>query len=150
MGVPWWGSGLINQGLMGSNPAASTPTLFFAPAMNAKEEFVRHLGKVVRGAIIDVAKMHGELLPESVAKRVAAQLWAQGRSPAHADDAVWVRYVRGMLGLTQRELARKLRTTQVTIARWEGGVSRPSQPFRLALEKLARQAAVKRDASQSR
>jgi DNA-binding transcriptional regulator YiaG len=108
-----------------------------------KEEFVRSLSRVIRGSIIDVAKMHGELMPDSIAKRVSAQLWGQRRSQGHLDDATWVRHVRGMLGLTQRELARKLHTTQVTVARWESGVSHPSRPFRLALEELVELAARK-------
>jgi len=39
--------------------------------------------------------------------------------------AVKVRALRKSIGLTQRQLAAELKTTSVTISRWEGGVSEP-------------------------
>lgn len=106
---------------------------------DTKEEFVRHLEKLVAGAIRQVKQAHGEILVGSVARRVAAQLWGQGEARAHASDAEWVQHVRGMLGLTQSEFAHRLGTTQVTVARWESGASRPASYYRKAIEVLARQ-----------
>lgn len=108
----------------------------------AKEEFVRHLEKLVAGAIRQVKQAHGEILVGSVARRIATQLWGQGLAKAHANEADWVRHVRGMLGLTQSELAQRLSTTQVTVARWESARSRPAPYYQRAIEALARGSSV--------
>ena len=94
--------------------------------------------KLIAGAMRQVRQAHGDILPGSVARRVAAQLWAETSGRAHQDDARWVRHVRGTLGTTQEELAQRLGTVQVTVARWESGKTRPAPYYRRALEHLAR------------
>ena len=106
---------------------------------NNKDQFVRHLSKVIAGAVREVERVHGRVLPESVAKRVASQLWTQTQNKAHSNTATWVKHIRNMLGLTQTEMAKKLRTTQVTIARWENSISIPSPKMRKALENLGKE-----------
>lgn len=103
-----------------------------------KDEFISHLTKIVRGAIKETERAHGALLPDSVAKRVAAQLWGETRLNAHKDPQKWIRHVRSSLGLTQTEFANVLGTNQVTVARWETGVSIPSPYYRKAIEAVAR------------
>jgi DNA-binding transcriptional regulator YiaG len=103
-----------------------------------KAEFISHLTKVVRGAIKETQRAHGEVLPDSVAKRVAAQLWGETRANAHKDQQTWVRHVRATVGATQTEFANMIGTNQVTVARWETGVSTPSPYYRKAIESLAR------------
>lgn len=102
-----------------------------------KATFVQQLTKLIAGTIRSVEKSHGQILPDSVAKRVASQLFANTTAQAFGDDATWVKYVRGFLGLTQSELAAKLNTTQVTVSRWENGVSAPSRILRKKLEQMA-------------
>jgi|AGTN01.1.fsa_nt_gi Predicted transcriptional regulator len=104
----------------------------------SKDEFISHLTKVVRGAIKETERAHGAILPDSVAKRIAAQLWGDTRSNAHKDPQKWIRHVRSSLGVTQTEFANMLGTNQVTVARWETGVSNPSPYYRKAIEDVAR------------
>lgn len=104
-----------------------------------KESYIRHLSKLVSGAMKEVERAHGQLLPESVAKRVAAQLWGETLTRAHASDAEWIRHVRGSLGYTQAQLAAQLGTSQVTVARWETGASKPSPYYRRAIMLVAQQ-----------
>lgn len=48
-----------------------------------------------------------------------------------------VRAIREGLGMSQRELAAALGTTQATISRWEVGQASPGGPAKLALQHLA-------------
>jgi DNA-binding transcriptional regulator YiaG len=102
-----------------------------------KEQFVRHLEKLISGAIRQVKQAHGEVLPNSVAKRVASQLWAELSPEAHQDTSAWVRHLRGRLGLSQSEFAKRIGTNQVTIARWETNYSQPSPAYMRVLESEA-------------
>lgn len=105
----------------------------------SKQQYIQHVSKVVRGAIKEVQRAHGVLIPDSIAKRVAAQLWGETIREAHGSDADWIRHVRGSIGLTQLQFANKIGTTQVTVARWESGVSKPAPYFRRCIENLARE-----------
>jgi DNA-binding transcriptional regulator YiaG len=102
-----------------------------------KNEFVHHLEKVIAGAMRQVMQAHGEILPNSVAKRVAAQLWAECSPKAHAHTKDWIRHTRGKLGLTQAKFAELIGTNQVTVARWENGVCEPSNAYLRVLEQEA-------------
>lgn len=112
--------------------------IFMSTPEVTKHEFIARLSKIVRGAIKETERAHGSILPDSVAKRVAAQLWGETSSNAHKDSRTWIRHVRSTLGLTQTEFASMLGTSQVTIARWETGVSKPSPYYRKAIEEAAR------------
>jgi DNA-binding transcriptional regulator YiaG len=48
-----------------------------------------------------------------------------------------IKALRTALGLTQQQLADTIAATQVTIARWETGVSHPTGAYRKALNDLA-------------
>ena len=48
-----------------------------------------------------------------------------------------IKAIRRALGVTQQEIAQMIGATQVTIARYETGVSQPTGAYRLALEELA-------------
>lgn len=108
------------------------------PATDAKQDFVQHLERLIAGAMRQVRHAHGEVLPGSLARRVAAQLWAETAPLAHEDPARWVRHVRGRLGITQHEFAERLGTLQVTVARWESGKSRPSPYYKRSIQGLSR------------
>ena len=51
-----------------------------------------------------------------------------------------VKGLRQQLGLTQVELAERLKVHPSAIARWERGVSKPQPAYHERLERLARQA----------
>jgi DNA-binding transcriptional regulator YiaG len=51
-----------------------------------------------------------------------------------------VKAIRLALGLTQQQLADRIAATQVTVARWETGVSRPTGAYLKALEELKKRA----------
>jgi DNA-binding transcriptional regulator YiaG len=51
-----------------------------------------------------------------------------------------IRTLRKTFGITQQELADMIAGTQVTIARWETGVSRPTGAYQKALKELAEKA----------
>jgi DNA-binding transcriptional regulator YiaG len=104
----------------------------------AKQDFVAHLEKLIAGAIRQVRMAHGDVLPGSVARRVASQLWGEASMGAHPNPSAWVRHVRSSLGLTQSQLAERLGTSQVTVARWETGKMEPAPYYRRAIEDLAR------------
>ncbi|MGE0491169.1 MAG: helix-turn-helix transcriptional regulator [Vulcanimicrobiota bacterium] len=112
-----------------------------------RHEFQERLKRLISGAIKDVRNAHGDPVDAgSVAKRVAAELWAHTGPKPHPDPATWVRHVRGQLGLTQDEFANVLEVSRVTVARWETGerVPRPSH-----CEKIAAAARVTPGASTS-
>jgi len=50
--------------------------------------------------------------------------------------------VRKALGLTQKELAAKLKVDAITVSRWERGAQRPAQGVLKRLERLARKAGI--------
>lgn len=51
-----------------------------------------------------------------------------------------IKALRRELGLTQQQLAARLGTHQVTIARWESGFYEPTQAYRRLLGMVAEQA----------
>ena len=92
------------------------------PKNPVKEKYFQLLRVIVRGSIVNTINAHGEpLLPDSVAKRVAAQLYAFTAEATHKDSKSWVRHVRASLGLTQSRFAELIGTTQITVCRWEQG-----------------------------
>lgn len=93
--------------------------------------------RLVSGAIKQAKNAHGEIDAGSVAKRVAAELWARTTPDPHPDAASWVRHVRGQLGLTQKQFADILGVTQVTVARWESGERSPRR-YVQKIQELAR------------
>lgn len=95
-----------------------------------KHRFVRRLERLIGGALRDVRDKHGEIVPGTVAKRVASQLWADTRDDAHACPPDWIKHVRGAAGVSQTRFASELGTTQVTVARWETGHMEPSAEHR--------------------
>ena len=105
----------------------------------SKQDFIAHLEKVITGALRQVRRAHGDVLPGSVAKRVASQLWGESSVAGHASPADWVRHVRSSLGLTQTEFAAQLGTNQVTVARWETARMAPAPYYRRSIEQLARE-----------
>lgn len=106
----------------------------------AQKEFLERLMRLVAGAIKQVRQTHGDPVDAgSVAKRVAADMWARTKPAPHKDDAAWVRYVRGQLGWTQTQLAEAVGVSRLTITRWESGAQTPRGKSRERLEKLAQQ-----------
>jgi Predicted transcriptional regulator len=51
-------------------------------------------------------------------------------------NAQSIRAMRKTLGLTQAQLAERIAATQVTVARWETGVSTPKGAYLKALQEL--------------
>jgi len=47
-----------------------------------------------------------------------------------------IRKIRAALGMTQQQLAEAIGGTQITVSRWETGVSHPTGAYRKALEDL--------------
>lgn len=90
-----------------------------------REEFLRRLQRVVAGAVKACRDAHGKVDPGSVAKRVAAQLWAELDLVAHPDTGSWLRHLRGTVGVSQAELAAKLGLTQDRVSKWESGKHSP-------------------------
>jgi DNA-binding transcriptional regulator YiaG len=56
-----------------------------------------------------------------------------------------IRTLRGILGLTQQQLADFIGASQVAVARWETGVHKPTGANLKLLKKLADKAAKKRE-----
>jgi len=48
-----------------------------------------------------------------------------------------IKAIRAALGLTQQQLADAIAATQITVSRWETGVSHPTGAYRKALNELA-------------
>ncbi|MFA7237977.1 MAG: helix-turn-helix domain-containing protein [Phycisphaeraceae bacterium] len=61
------------------------------------------------------------------------------RTPAMPTPG-YIRTLREALGLTQKQLAERLKVDPMTVARWEWGKVKPSEPAIKALDKLRREA----------
>lgn len=94
-------------------------------SVNVREQFLRHLTKVVSGAVRQCQDAHGSVEPGSVGKRVAAHLWGETKPEAWADAAQFMRHARGQLGLSQVAIAVRLGVQQNVISNWEKGKHRP-------------------------
>jgi DNA-binding transcriptional regulator YiaG len=102
-----------------------------------REQFLRHLTKVVAGAVKQCRDAHGEIDVGSVGKRVAAHLWGETELAAHPSHAEWIRWIRGRLGVSQTELAKLLSTSQSRVGQWESGAAKPSPESIAKLKGLA-------------
>ncbi|MBI3926907.1 MAG: helix-turn-helix transcriptional regulator [Armatimonadetes bacterium] len=104
-----------------------------------RHEFLERLKRIVSGAIKQVRQAHGDPVDAgSVAKRIAAELWARTGETAHPNPAAWVRHVRGQLGLTQEEFAGVLGVRRETVTRWENRERSPKR-YVARIEALAQQ-----------
>ena len=105
----------------------------------AREEFLRHLTKLVASAVKACTDAHGKVDPGSVGKRVAAQLWGETEPAAwNHDPAAWVKHVRGQLGMSQVAFAAALGTSQDLVSRWEHGRVQPGVEYQEKIRALAR------------
>lgn len=84
-------------------------------SVDVREQFLRHLTKVVAGAVRQCQNAHGGVEPSSVGKRVAAK----------TDAAQFMRHARGHLGLSQAAIAARLGVQKNVISNWEKGKHRP-------------------------
>lgn len=84
----------------------------------SRDRFYRLVQSAVAGAMRDVTNQHGEMLPGSVGKRVAAQVRGLMRPEAHENRQSWRTFLLAMLG---PEGVAELTRAQVPTDRTEEG-----------------------------
>lgn len=98
---------------------------------------MKDLNNVIYTCAADIGLDFDDDVLEALATAIAQSLWNQTKAPDVPHYSSWIWHVRGSLGLSQREFAKRLGTHQVTVARWETGKAKPSPVYIRLIEKVA-------------